>query len=104
MKKRAVLLSTLALFLTGCTVSVNESGVTYAGEGHAGHVDAGTIVLYVVLVILGLGAVAVTTLIVMKKRAKTLKEALDKKLQAGEITQEQYNSEIAKLKIWNKKL
>lgn len=104
MKKKFNLILLISLLLTGCTVSVNENGVTYAGEGRAGHVDAGTIILYVVIGLLALGAVALITMIVMSKNAKKQKEALDKRLKAGEITQTQYDAELAKLRIWNKKI
>jgi len=104
MKKKFYLIPLLSLLLTGCTVSVNENGVTYAGEGHAGHVDAGTIILYVVIGLLALGAVALITMIVMSKSAKKQKETLDRRLKAGEITQAQYDADLAKLRIWNKKL
>ena len=104
MKPKFYLIPVIGLLLSSCTVSVNENGVTYAGEGHAGHVDSGIIVLYVFIGILVLGLIAVITLLVMKKYAKSQKEVLDKKLKNGEITQEQYNIELAKLRVWNKKI
>ena len=99
MKKILFYLSSLVL-LSSCTFSVNEKGITAVGDGSSIHINPGVVVAWV----LGIGAFIAIMLIiivaVMKKQSKDKKEELDKKLKKGEITKEEYQIEIEKIKKW----
>ena len=103
MKKKSILIGLSSILLTGCNVIANENGVGVYTEHGSARIDTTTLILIILVGLLAFGLVFWALFTYLAKNAKKQLDVLKKKLDAGEISKEEYESQVSKWRKFIKK-